>query len=155
MSSSNSKQRVEIDDKVFGHPVIGSLTGRTMSTPDADKPRLVEVAIMRTDNVEGLVWVPEADTAALSYEVTVLCVQDSHLSPTDAVLSTIEWLRSPMVGGITFTVFCPDDKVTYTIEAEQDGDEWHAAVTHAAAPTSGGMPKHRPCPELIPTKETT
>ena len=146
---SNGIQRVEIEATIFGHPVIGSLTGRTMSTPDADKPELDEVAIMRTDSEVGLVWVPRDRTAPLSYECNVLCVQDSHMSPTDAVLSTIEWLTSEGVGGVTFTVESPDDKTTYTVEAEKDDDGWSATVLHAVSRDKKNQPVDRP--DLVPS----
>lgn len=151
MTRSNGKQRVEIDRTIFGHPVVGSLTGRAMSTPDADKPELVEVAVMRTDDNEGLVWVPQHETTPLSYECNILCVQDSHMSPTDAVLSTIEWLTSGHTGGVTFTVESPDDKITYTVEAMQDDDGWSAHVLHAVGRDNRNQIVERP--DLIPTKE--
>lgn len=155
--SSNSKQRVEIDASVFGHRVVGTLTGRTMSTPDAGKPELAEVSIMRTDDQEGLVWVPKNTTAYLDYEVSVVVPVEGIASPTDAVLSTLDYLRSPRPGGITFRVFCPDDRVTYRVEAEQNesDDTWAATVVEAYEKPKSATAQPEVRHDLLPTPDAS
>lgn len=149
---SNARHRVMVDESIFGHRVIGSLTGREISTPDTHKPMLVEVAVMRTDDGEGLVWVPKDKTETCSYEVEIMFHQEDFASPTEAVLGMIAHLRHAEPGELAFNVRCIEDNVTYSIMASRDQkddvDAWSAWVTGASEPVNGKPPKPRP--DLVP-----
>lgn len=148
MTTQKHTRRVLIEEVALstkGNPqqTLGTATGKTL-----DEPELTEVLI---DGCVGTVWVPTYKVQGQGYDLHIPYSVEDAISPQDAALSLLSWLRHPEVAGVTMHVTSVDDRTVYTVDVEVDD------AGEMVARLAGGVgPDGRPIsPVKYPTHPAT